>query len=81
MLYSLSYIPAVCMHEAINRLVQDLAIREILLARIRNPIDVILSRGFLQACLKEKVPGNIKNTTEITGEHHVSHVEKGFLFR
>ncbi len=34
--------------------------REILLARIRNPI-------FVQACLKEKVPGNIKNTTEITG--------------
>ena len=33
--------------------------REILLARIRNPI-------FVQACLKEKVPVNIKNTTEIT---------------
>ena len=32
---------------------------------------------FVQACLKGKVPGNIKNTTEITGEHHVSHVEKG----
>ncbi len=36
---------------------------------------------FVQACLKGKVPGNIKNTTEMTGEHHVSHVEKGFLFR
>ncbi len=23
----------------------------------------------------------VKNTTEITEEHHVSHVEKGFLFR
>ena len=34
--------------------------REILLARIRNPI-------FVQASLKEKVPGNIKNTTEKTG--------------
>ncbi len=34
--------------------------REILLARIRNQISV-------QACLKGKVPGNIKNTTEITG--------------
>ncbi len=33
--------------------------REILLARIRNPI-------FVQAFLKEKVPGNIKNTAEIT---------------
>ncbi len=35
-------------------------IREILLARIRNPIDVICHVVFLQACLKEKVPGNIK---------------------